>query len=107
MEEPEPEVQEAAQEASVATRMALIRPVSDGLPAPPPPLSPEQQPCPTCGTPGASMPVSFVYALGRIEPRFPRLSVEKEFAQATGRRKPPTSPTGRHCDECLNRTVTW
>ena len=28
---------------------------------------------------------SYVYALGRIEPRFPRLSVEKEFAQATGR----------------------
>jgi hypothetical protein len=31
------------------------------------------------------MPASYVYALGRIEPRFPRLSVEKEFAQATGR----------------------
>jgi hypothetical protein len=31
------------------------------------------------------MPVSYVYALGRIEARFPRLSVEKEFAQATGR----------------------
>ena len=29
--------------------------------------------------------VNFVYALGRIEPRFPRVSVEKEFAQATGR----------------------
>ena len=28
---------------------------------------------------------AFVYALGRIEPRFPRLGVEKEFAQATGR----------------------
>jgi len=28
---------------------------------------------------------SYVYALGRIEPRFPRLSVEKEYAQATGR----------------------
>ncbi len=28
---------------------------------------------------------SYVYAIGRIEPRFPRLSVEKEFAQATGR----------------------
>jgi hypothetical protein len=28
---------------------------------------------------------SFVYALGRVEPRFPRVSVEKEFAQATGR----------------------
>jgi hypothetical protein len=27
----------------------------------------------------------FVYALGRIEPRFPSLAVEKEFAQATGR----------------------
>ena len=31
------------------------------------------------------MPVSYVYAIGRIEARFPRLSVEKEFAQATGR----------------------
>lgn len=28
---------------------------------------------------------SFVYAIGRIEPRFPSLGVEKEFAQATGR----------------------
>jgi PatG C-terminal len=28
---------------------------------------------------------SFVYALGRIEPRFPSLAVEKEFAQAAGR----------------------
>jgi hypothetical protein len=30
-------------------------------------------------------PPSYVYAIGRIEPRFPRLSVEKEFAQVTGR----------------------
>jgi PatG Domain len=28
---------------------------------------------------------SYVYALGRIEARFPSLSIEKEFAQATGR----------------------
>ena len=28
---------------------------------------------------------SHIYALGRVEPRFPRLAVEKEFAQATGR----------------------
>jgi hypothetical protein len=28
---------------------------------------------------------SFVYALGRIEPRFPTLSIEKEFAQVAGR----------------------
>jgi PatG C-terminal len=31
------------------------------------------------------MPVSYVYSLTKIEPRFPRLSIEKEFAQATGR----------------------
>jgi len=31
------------------------------------------------------MSVSHVYAIGRIEARLPRLSVEKEFAQATGR----------------------
>jgi len=32
----------------------------------------------------AAMP-AYVYAIGRIEPRFPTLSAEKEFAQATGR----------------------
>jgi hypothetical protein len=33
----------------------------------------------------AGPPPRYVYAIGRIEPRFPRLSIEKEFAQATGR----------------------
>src|SRR2546426_11391685 len=42
-------------------------------------------PCPTCAGAAAPMPVSYVYAIGRIEARFPRLSVEKEFAQAAGR----------------------
>jgi hypothetical protein len=42
--------------------------------------------CPTCGgNIGSLSPPSFVYAIGSIEPRFPQLSVEKEFAQATGR----------------------
>ena len=44
-------------------------------------------PCPTCngaGMEGAAM-TSYVYALGHIEARFPRPSVEKEMAQATGR----------------------
>ena len=48
--------------------------------------------CASCGTEGASNPngsetvtPSYVYALGRVEARFPRLAVEKEFAQATGR----------------------
>lgn len=48
------------------------------------------EPCPTCGTAPATNGMlaatpSYVYALGRIEPRFPRLSVEKELAQVTGR----------------------
>lgn len=41
--------------------------------------------CPTCASGASSTPTSYVYALGRVEARFPRLSVEKEFAQATGR----------------------
>ncbi|WP_228770236.1 cyanobactin maturation protease PatG family protein [Actinokineospora alba] len=32
-----------------------------------------------------SVNVRYVYAIGRIEPRFPSLGLEKEFAQATGR----------------------
>jgi hypothetical protein len=32
-----------------------------------------------------SQHAQYVYALGTVEPRFPRLAVEKEFAQATGR----------------------
>src|SRR5215471_17359833 len=44
--------------------------------------------CPTCGSgSGASGPATMVYAIGRIEPRFPTPCVEKEFAQATGREK--------------------
>ncbi len=33
---------------------------------------------------GTTIP-SYVYALGKVTPRFPNLAVEKEFAQATGR----------------------
>lgn len=52
----------------------------------------QQTGCPTCGAMGAdamsangSMTPSFVYAIGRVEARFPNLAAEKEFAQATGR----------------------
>lgn len=41
--------------------------------------------CSTCGSGVTNTPLSYIYAVGRIEPRFPRLSVEKEFMQATGR----------------------
>ncbi|MDF0673043.1 MAG: hypothetical protein P0120_01695 [Nitrospira sp.] len=42
--------------------------------------------CATCGG-AAGMPgkPSYVYAIGRVEARFPNLAAEKEFAQATGR----------------------
>lgn len=48
------------------------------------------EPCPTCGgshgVDTAQMPTpQFVYAIGRIEARFPRPAVEREFAQAVGR----------------------
>ena len=55
---------------------------SQGAVDPSPPAQPA--PCPTCGG-GAGSPASYVYALGQIETRFPRPSVEKEVAQATGR----------------------
>jgi hypothetical protein len=58
------------------------------LPAPavPPPESAKLGTCPTCSIPSVATarPSNFVYALGRIEPRFPRISVEKELAQAAG-----------------------
>jgi hypothetical protein len=64
--------------------------------APPREALTPQQGCPTCGaaadngsTVAASPP--YIYAIGRIEARFPRLSAEKEFAQATGR----TDTTGK------------
>lgn len=45
------------------------------------------QACPTCGAAGqdSAGSLNYVYAIGRIEPRFPTQSLEKEFAQATGR----------------------
>jgi hypothetical protein len=45
----------------------------------------QHEPCPSCAAAGANTPPSYVYALGKIEPRFPKLSVEKEFAQARSR----------------------
>lgn len=41
--------------------------------------------CPSCAGGMDPGPPAYVYALGRIEARFPNLAVEKEFAQAAGR----------------------
>src|SRR5262245_31375721 len=60
-------------------------------PAPGPPGGPVVVPqgasgnCGCKGKPESAAAPTFVYALGRVEPRFLSPSVEKEFAQATGR----------------------
>jgi cyclic patellamide precursor peptide PatG len=80
---------EALEETTVQAIDATIARVAESLR--PPAAVPAQlsAPCPTCGTTNTgarqSVPPSYVYAIGRIEARFPRPSVEKEFAQATGR----------------------
>jgi len=58
--------------------------VIDVRPAPQPP---RLTPGPEALLPDLTAPVipGFVYVLGTVEPRFPSLGVEKEFAQATGR----------------------
>lgn len=53
-----------------------------------------------CSSSGDKTPVSFVYAIGRVEPRFPSLGVEKEFAQAVGR-----SDTAGQTDRQAMRSV--
>jgi hypothetical protein len=55
------------------------------VPPQPPTVGPASD-CPTCGgNVGGGPPPSYIYAIGSITPRFPQLSIEKEFAQATGR----------------------
>jgi hypothetical protein len=66
----------------VTRRAAVVTPSQADVAGTPPA---SEASCPTCAGSAASMPVSCVYTIGRIEARFPRLSVEKEFAQATGR----------------------
>lgn len=70
-------------------RPELIEPAAE--------LTAAGDPCPSCATattaqraddyaqPALGLAASHVYAIGRIEARFPRLSVEKEYAQVSGR----------------------
>ncbi len=89
MEQSQTEAQEQTENPS---------PVRDDPPAAvapsvsPPARAISPQACATCGAApatngGAATPPSWVYAIGNIEARFPSISVEKEFAQATGRDK--------------------
>src|SRR6266481_9611638 len=48
------------------------------------PAQTDEPSCPTCAAQAGASP-SYVYAIGRVEARFPTTAVEKEFAQATSR----------------------
>ncbi len=52
---------------------------------------------------------SYVYAIGQVEARFPNLSAEKEFAQASGRTDTAGKPIRRPSTPCwpTGKTATW
>ena len=87
MKQPQIEVQEQTantspvQDEPTAEVVPSVRPAAQSV-AP--------QACSTCGTAmaanvGNGAAPGYIYAIGRIEARFPTISAEKEFAQATGR----------------------
>lgn len=62
------------------------REVAEQLAPPPQPAPDEPIARPAApAVPESSLSASFVFALGQVDPRFPSLAVEKEFAQVTGR----------------------
>lgn len=69
-------------QAAAVRDNAAVRPAND---YDAPPVPGDEGACSTCSSGASATPLSFVYALGRIEARFPNLGAEKEFAQATGR----------------------
>jgi PatG Domain len=60
------------------------------------------QQAPAAAAPGGALTPSYVYAIGKVEPRFPSLSVEKEFAQITGR----TETAGLSDRQALQRVLS-
>jgi len=56
----------------------------------------------TGATPAGPAPPAFIYAIGRVEPRFPSLAVEKEFTQVLGRGASTAGATDR---EALQQTL--
>jgi hypothetical protein len=86
-----------------AAERAATNPISQHqAPVTPPSAGPDAANCLTCGAGFTASPPSYVYAIERIEPRFPQLSIEKEFAQATGR-----AETGRLTDrEAAHHVLT-
>ena len=86
-DEPETSATSAPEDGSPRTIAASANPSAEMPPsrAYPGPESGEVTPTPRPnGGVGVATP-AYVYAIGRVEPRFPTLSAEKEFVQATGR----------------------
>ena len=86
----EPNQNEVQEQTATASALRDERPANLPPSVEPAAQTISPQACSTCGTApaangGMTAPYSWVYAIGRIEARFPSISVEKEFAQATGR----------------------
>jgi hypothetical protein len=97
-----------------------VPPAPPDVSAPPPAAPPE--PASSAGESGpasdeleAPPEPSFVYAVGKIEPRFPSLGVEKEFAQVVGRadsagltdRQAAQAVLSERQNRYLVRQLTW
>jgi hypothetical protein len=81
------ESNEIARNAMPDATQALVAGTTSAFPAGSTATPPS---CPTCGTMratdnGLAIPPCYVYALGKVTPRFPTPSVEREFAQVVGR----------------------
>jgi hypothetical protein len=86
------EQREVIEQAEGAAQQPARRP-AEQADAPAPPTSPTQ---PTSAeVEGANPHPSYVYAIGTVEPRFPTLALEKEFAQTTGRAEGTAGLTDR------------
>src|SRR5215813_5975669 len=89
MEETELNEQTTTEPTALTTSQVIAAPVNNrNHTALRPHVSPAT--CASCGaamdySPTGSIEPSYVFAIGRVEMRFPSLAVEKEFAQATGR----------------------
>lgn len=91
------QTEQSLSQAAAAPNVAAIIPAQEDVATPP--LIAESS-CPTCA--GGAASFSFVYALGRIETRFPNLAVEKEYAQATAR----TNTTGKTDQETFQAVLS-
>src|SRR5215212_7444387 len=82
---------ELIEQAEEAAQQPARRPAAQA--DAPAPLSPAQ--LPPAEVEGATSHPSYVYAIGTVEPRFPTLAAEKEFAQTTGRAEGTAGLTDR------------